>query len=39
MPQLTRITRDPAVMGSKPCIRDMRVTVRTVVGGELPVVS
>jgi uncharacterized protein (DUF433 family) len=27
MPQLTRITRDPAVMGGKPCIRGMRVTV------------
>ena len=24
MPQLTRITRDPAVMGGKPCIRGMR---------------
>lgn len=32
MPQLTRITRDPSVMGGKPCIRGMRVTVRTVVG-------
>ena len=32
MPQLTRITRDPAVMGGKPCIRGMRVTVGTVVG-------
>lgn len=31
MPQLTRITRDPAVMGGKPCIRGMRV-VGTVVG-------
>ena len=27
-----RITRDPAVMGGKPCIRGMRVTVGTVVG-------
>jgi hypothetical protein len=26
MPQLTRITRDPAIMGGKPCIRGMRVT-------------
>jgi len=26
MPQLTRITRDPAVMGGKPCIPGMRVT-------------
>ena len=32
MPQLTRITRDPAVMGGKPCIRGMRLTVGTVVG-------
>ena len=32
MPQLTRITRDPAVMGGRPCIRGMRVTVGTVVG-------
>jgi len=32
MPQLTRITRDPSVMGGKPCIRGMRVTVGTVVG-------
>jgi uncharacterized protein (DUF433 family) len=27
-----RITVDPAVMGGKPCIRGMRVTVGTVVG-------
>jgi len=32
MPELTRITRDPAVMDGKPCIRGMRVTVGTVVG-------
>ena len=32
MPQLTRITRDPSVMGGKPCIRGMGVTVGTVVG-------
>jgi len=32
MMQLTRITRDPAVMGGKPCIRGMRVTVGTIVG-------
>jgi uncharacterized protein (DUF433 family) len=32
MPRLTRITRDPAIMGGKPCIRGMRVTVGTVVG-------
>jgi uncharacterized protein (DUF433 family) len=30
--QLTRITFDPAVMGGKPCIRGLRVTVGTVVG-------
>jgi uncharacterized protein (DUF433 family) len=28
----TRITHDPAVMGGKPCIRGMRVTVGTVLG-------
>jgi uncharacterized protein (DUF433 family) len=32
MPALNRITRDPAVMGGKPCLRGMRVTVGTVVG-------
>lgn len=32
MEKLTRITRDPAVMGGKPCIRGMRVTVGTLVG-------
>ena len=32
MKALTRITRDPAVMGGKPCVRGMRVTVGTVVG-------
>ena len=32
MLQLTRITRNPSVMGGKPCIRGMRVTVGTVVG-------
>jgi len=32
MPQLTRITRDPRVMGGKPCIRGVRVTVGTIVG-------
>lgn len=30
--QFPRITHDPAVMGGKPCIRGMRVTVGTVVG-------
>jgi len=28
---LARITFDPAVMGGKPCIRGMRVTVGTIV--------
>ncbi len=28
----TRITHDPDVMGGKPCIRGLRVTVGTVVG-------
>lgn len=32
MPQLTRITRDPRIMGGKPCVRGMRVTVGTTVG-------
>jgi uncharacterized protein (DUF433 family) len=32
MGDLTRITRNPAVMGGKPCIRGMRVTVGTIVG-------
>ncbi len=32
MPQLTRITRDSRVMGGKPCIRGLRVTVGTIVG-------
>jgi uncharacterized protein (DUF433 family) len=27
-----RITRDPEVMGGKPCIRGLRVTVGTIVG-------
>jgi uncharacterized protein (DUF433 family) len=30
--QTQRITRDPAVMGGKPCIRGMRVTVGMIVG-------
>jgi uncharacterized protein (DUF433 family) len=29
---LSRITIDPAVMGGKPCIRGLRVTVGTIVG-------
>ena len=32
MKQLTRITFDPNVMGGKPCIRGMRVTVGMIVG-------
>jgi uncharacterized protein (DUF433 family) len=30
--RLDRITRDPAIMAGKPCIRGMRVTVGTLVG-------
>jgi uncharacterized protein (DUF433 family) len=32
MIRLDRITRDPDVMGGKPCIRGLRVTVGTVLG-------
>ena len=32
MKDLERITFDPQVMGGKPCIRGMRVTVGTIVG-------
>jgi uncharacterized protein (DUF433 family) len=32
MKYLERITFDPQVMGGKPCIRGMRVTVGTLVG-------
>ena len=32
MKALTRITFDPDVMGGKPCIRGMRVTVGMIVG-------
>lgn len=32
MKQLTRITFDPKVMGGKPSIRGLRVTVGTIVG-------
>ena len=32
MKQLSRITLNPKVMGGKPCIRGLRVTVGTVVG-------
>jgi len=30
--RLDRITLDPAIMGGKPCIRGMRVTVGMIVG-------
>ncbi len=32
MKNLTRITLNPRVMGGKPCIRGLRVTVGTIVG-------
>lgn len=32
MEQLNRITQQPSVMGGKPCVRGMRVTVGMVVG-------
>lgn len=32
MTRLARITSDPQVMGGKPCIRGMRLTVGTIVG-------
>jgi len=32
MELLARITHDPEVMGGRPCIRGLRVTVGTVVG-------
>lgn len=32
MKKLSRITFDPSVMGGKPCIRGMRVTVGAIVG-------
>ncbi len=32
MKPLTRITLNPEVMGGKPCIRGLRVTVGTIVG-------
>lgn len=32
MRSLTRITFDPNVMGGKPCIRGLRVTVGTIIG-------
>jgi uncharacterized protein (DUF433 family) len=30
--RFARITHDPAVMGGKPCIRGLRITVGTIVG-------
>ena len=30
--ELDRITMQPEIMGGKPCIRDLRVTVGTIVG-------
>ncbi len=30
--EISRITHDPAIMGGKPCIRGLRVTVGTVLG-------
>ena len=32
MTLLKRVTHDPAVMGGKPCLRGLRVTVGTVLG-------
>jgi uncharacterized protein (DUF433 family) len=32
MTQFSRITMDPEVMGGKPCVRGLRVTVGTLVG-------
>ena len=32
MTKIERITHDPSVMGGKPCIRGMRVTVGTLLG-------
>jgi uncharacterized protein (DUF433 family) len=32
MADFTRITQNPAVMGGKPCIRGLRVTVGMIVG-------
>lgn len=32
MDKMTRITQEPGVMGGRPCIRGMRVTVGMIVG-------
>ena len=32
MKNLTRITLDPNIMGGKPCIKGLRVTVGTIIG-------
>jgi uncharacterized protein (DUF433 family) len=32
MPELDRITQSPGVMGGRPCIRGMRITVGMIVG-------
>ena len=32
MQLLNRITHDPTVMGGRPCVRGMRVTVGTIMG-------
>ena len=32
MPELDRITQSPGIMGGRPCIRGMRLTVGMVVG-------
>jgi uncharacterized protein (DUF433 family) len=32
MQPIDRVTHDPAVMGGKPCIRGLRVTVGTILG-------
>jgi len=32
MQQLERITFDPNIMGGKPCIRGLRITVGTIIG-------
>jgi uncharacterized protein (DUF433 family) len=32
MPIFDRITQDPNIMGGKPCIRGLRMTVGTIVG-------